>query len=185
MDEDGIRDEDLLMRLRQGDRNALGRLYVRYRLRLYGYCFRLLRNTAEAEDAVHETFLKVSGGADSLTATGAFRSWVFRIARNESLMILRRKHGHRAADPDELSDETTPLEILMAKDAGEVVRRVLDRLRVDYRDVLLLREVEGLSYAEIALVTEATLDSVKSRIFKARKALQQNLERWKTERSEL
>ncbi len=180
-----IRDEDLLTRLRGGDRTALAQLYTRYRVRLYGYCLRLVGSSVEAEDAVHETFLKISDGALSLTAIGAFKTWLFRIARNEALMIVRRNHGHPSVEPDGLMDETTPLQILVAKDQTEVVRNGLGRLRVEYRDALLLREFEGLSYAEIALVTDSTVDAVKSRIFKARKALQRDLERWNTKRSEL
>ncbi len=176
-------DEDLLTGLREGDRKALAQLYTRYRVRLYGYCFRMLGSGVDAEDAVHEAFLKISNGAVSLTAAGAFRTWLFRIARNEALMIIRRKRGHPAVDPDEISDDSTPLQILEAKDEAQVVQQGLGRLRVEYRDVLLLREFEGLSYADIALVTDATLDAVKSRIFKARKALQHDLERWNMGRS--
>lgn len=185
MNRDGIRDEDLLERLRAGDGQALEEIYGRYKTRLFGYCVRLLHDRSDAEDAVHDTFLMLSRGAGSLPAAGAFRTWLFRVARNEALMTIRLKRGHTNVAPDELWDDTTPQQILEGRDRTEVLRQVLDQLKIEYRDALVLREYEGLSYAEIALVTDSTLDSVKSRIFKARKAMHQKLEHLLGKRSQL
>ena len=180
----GLADEHLLARLQSGDGRALGELYRRYRVRLYGYCFRLLRSSDDAEDAVHETFLKLRTGANSLNHAGAFRTWLYHVARNESLMMLRRTHGRSTPIPAEIPDILTPLESLVSKDNAELVRTAIGRLKAEYHEVLILREYEGFSYAEIAEVTETTLDSVKARIFKARKALAAHLEHLFKERKE-
>jgi RNA polymerase sigma-70 factor (ECF subfamily) len=175
-------DEITLERFRRGERNAFDALYVRYRGRLYAYCFRLLQRSDDAEDAVHETFVKLHSGIGSLKHDGAFRTWLYRVARNESFMMIRRIHGRTTVNPDDLWDDTTPLQTLVEKDQTELVRHALGMLKVDYRDVLILREYDGLSYAEIAEVTETTVDSVKARIFKARRALADKLARCFDER---
>ncbi len=168
-------DEMLLERLRKGEREAFRDLYDRYKGRLYAYCFRLLRNEQDAEDAVHDTFVKLHAGVDSLIHAGAFRMWLYRVARNESFMILRRSRGRSQVDPDDCWDDSTPLQTLVENDTADVVRRCLGMLKTEYRDVLLLREYENLSYAEIAEVSGATVDAVKARIYKARKALAERL----------
>ena len=174
---------DLIIRLRAGDRKALATLYERHKAGLYRYCLRLLKDDADAEDAVHATFLNVLQGAESLDRVGAFQAWLYRIARNEALMILRRARRASGGDLDQLVDEETPLKLLIARNREEAVQRALEELRVEYREVLVLREFEGLSYAEIAQVTDMTVDSVRSRIFKARKALSGRLETWLKERN--
>lgn len=168
-------DHKLLERYQSGERDAFTQLYERYKEKLYAYCFRLLRNEQDAEDAVHETFLKLSVGLDSLRHPAAFRTWLYRVARNEALMILRRSRGTTNVDPDTLSDDANPLQILADKDIVHLVQHALGELNIAYRDVLMLREYEGMSYAEIAEVTGSTLDSVKSRIFKARKTMTEKL----------
>jgi len=169
-------DHKLLQRYQSGEHEAFTRLYERYKEKLYAYCFRLLRNGQDAEDAVHETFLKLSVGLDSLRHTAAFRSWLYRVARNEALMILRRSRRTTTIDPDTLSDDTNPLQILTEKDTIRLVQHALGQMKVEYRDVLILREYEGMSYTEIAEVTGSTIDSVKSRLFKARKTISEKLQ---------
>lgn len=168
-------DSRLLERYQSGEREAFKWLYERYKGRLYAYCFRLLRNGPDAEDAVHETFLKLSIGLDSLRHAAAIRTWLYRVARNESLMMIRRARGSPDIDPDTLWDDVNPLHILAEKDTVRLVQHALSEMKVEYRDVLMLREYDGMSYAEIAEITGSTLDAVKSRIFKARKALMEKL----------
>ena len=164
-------DEQLLQRICAGDAGAFARLYERYKGRLYAYCCRLLRNESWAEDAVQDTFLKIHAGVHGVNNPQSFPMWIFRIARNEALMMLREKKQTVEADGDAIWDNNTPLEVLTRKEDLELLRSLLDRLSVLYREVILLREIEQLSYAEIAELTGTTVSSVKSRIFKARKAL--------------
>ncbi len=175
-------DELLLEHIREGNRDALARLYERYKVRLYALCFRLLKNEAKAEDAVHDTFVKIWNGADAIEKSQSFRSWIFRVARNEAFMMMRQKKSVGDDALETLWDDDTPLGLLAEKDSKEIIQRCVDGLKVEYREVLLLREYEQLSYEQIAEITGATESSVKSRIFKARKALAKKLEPWFRER---
>ncbi len=169
-------DEALIDRLRAGDRSALADIYEQYKSRLYGYCFRLLRDEADAKDAVQETFVRLSLGIGLMTANAAFRTWIYRVARNESLMILRRRRKQTSTDPDALSDDRTPQDEAEERDTVAAVHGALARLSLEYREALVLREFDGMSYAEIAELTDSSLDAVKARIFRARRALARELE---------
>lgn len=169
-------DEQLLQRIRVGDAVAFGRLYDRYKGKLYGYCCRLLHNESWAEDAVHDTFLRIHAGVHSVNNPQSFPVWIFRIARNEALMMLREKKSTVEPDDTALWDNDTPLEVLARKEDLQLLQSLLDHLSVPYREVIVMREIEHFSYAEIADLTGTTVSSVKSRIFKARKALGARLE---------
>ncbi len=165
-------DEQLLQQLRSGDTAAFAELYERYKGRLYAYCLRFLRSEPWAEDAVHNTFLKMYTGVHSITSPHSFRLWIFRVARNEALMILRDRKKEASMDPDAVWDDETPFDIVVRKEVHELAAQLLDKLSIAYREVIVLREFEQLSYAEIAGLTGTTVSSVKSRIFKARKAME-------------
>ncbi|MBI3787764.1 MAG: sigma-70 family RNA polymerase sigma factor [Ignavibacteriales bacterium] len=167
--------EQILWRLRSGDETAFAQVYQQYKARVYGYCYRLLRNEQDAEDATQEAFLKVMKSIATLEKAESFRPWMFTIARNEAYAILRRTKNINGIESDEIWAEETPYEELIGKETAELVQRYLNLLKPVYREVLILREYEQLSYAEIARVTGDTESSVKSRIFKARKALTEKL----------
>lgn len=166
-----------------GNTYALALAYERYRGVLYGYCVRILDNPSLAEDAVQETFLKLRTQGNGIADGGALRPWLYRVARNEALGMIRRRRTCGTVDMDSVWDEETPQSALERKDAAEVVQSVLAALKVEYRDVIILREFEGLSYEEIAAVTGDSESSVKSRLFKARKALAKKLAPWWKERN--
>ncbi|MBI5473239.1 MAG: sigma-70 family RNA polymerase sigma factor [Ignavibacteriae bacterium] len=164
-------DEQLLERIREGDRDALAALYMRYRKRLYVFCLRMLKTEAKAEDAVHDTFLKICNCAHAVENSESFQSWVFRIARNEALMAIRKKREQTDGASDDAWDDETPLSLLTKKNTSEILREMIDDLKAEYREVLLLREYEQFSYEQIAGITSSTESSVKSRLHKARLAL--------------
>ncbi len=141
----------------------------------------MVRDDSLADDLVQDTFVKARASLASLHTAASVRAWLFRIARNEALMNLREEHDVLRAS-DEPLDESTPLDVLINMEQRDAVRRLLDMLRPQYREVLILREYEEMSYEEIAAVTEASLLSVKSRIFKARKALTARLKALYAER---
>jgi RNA polymerase sigma-70 factor, ECF subfamily len=171
-------DGELLRRLNEGDRDAFALLYERYRQPLFSYCQRLLRDRDRAEDTVHETFMHIFEHANSLSHANAARSWIFRIAHNEALMLLRRQRRTVEPDPENVWETETPLSSLEEDEESTLVQRLLTSLKVEYREVLQLREYEQLSYAEIANATGDTESSVKSRIYKARRALARALAPW-------
>lgn len=167
-------DAPLVLQLKNGDMNAAGVLYSRYRTPVYGFCFRMLREEAPALDAAQETFLKMIANIGGLQSGVMFRAWLFTIARNEVLMMLRKRKT-AAEDPLDdaatVADPGTPLRSAEGSESSVLIVAALDRLRPIYREAFLLREQEGLSYEEITVVTAASLSAVKSRIFKARMAL--------------
>lgn len=174
-------DQELLALMRGGNQKAFAEIYRRYRQGLYTFCLRLLHSPQEAEDAVHETFVKLASGGASIAEPAALKSWLYRVARNEGLMGLR--HGRERGDADTVWEDETPLSLAEKSDTQTLVRAALDRLRSEYREVLLLREFEGMSYDQITEVTGDSPASVKSRLFRARKALAGVLEGvWNEER---
>lgn len=158
-------------------------LYRRYRRPLFAFCARLLGDAQGAEDAVHETFIKLSTAADGISEPRALKSWLYTVARNEALMTLRRVMKTGEDGTASVWDDETPLSLAEKRDVQTLVQSALAHLKIEYREVILLREFDGLSYAEIARVTGDSASSVKSRIFKARRALAARLaDVWNEER---
>jgi RNA polymerase sigma-70 factor, ECF subfamily len=172
-------DQELLSRIRSGNDRAFTDLHDKYRRRLLAYCYRLLQDRDAAEDIVQVTFQKAFESLSSLDKPELFFYWLFSIARNEIYVIIRktRRNGtlHSIEDEEDLWDDETPFELAVNKEVTEIVQHQLSQLKVEYREVLILRQYDKLSYAEIAAITGYTLSSVESRIFKARKALAKKL----------
>jgi RNA polymerase sigma-70 factor (ECF subfamily) len=164
-------DEDLLDRLLRGDSRSLGEIYTRYRVPLFRFCLRMLKDQARAEDAVHDTFVKLARQHMNIMRAAALKPWLFRVARNEVYMMTRRATPMPLDEADGVLDPSTPHDILERADRDRLVHAMLDALRPEYREVLMLREFEELHYTEIAMVTGSTESAVKSRLFKARQAL--------------
>lgn len=164
-------DADLLDRLLRGDTRSLGEIYERYRVPLFRFCLRMVKDTARAEDAVHDTFVKLARQHSAILNPGSLRSWLFRVARNEVYMMRRRMTPMPLDDAGGVLDPSTPLDILEQAERDTVVHVMLEALRPEYREVIMLREFEEMHYAEIAAITGSTESAVKSRLFKARQAL--------------
>ena len=164
-------DSVLVAKLQQGDRLAFEELYERNKNGVYTYCVRLLADSAAAEDATQDSFMKMFEGIRSIRQPELFRAWLFRIARNEALLRIRKTRKNGQIDDEAVWDSDTPHERFVTNETSEIVRRLLQELKQEYREVLVLREYEQMTYAEIADLTGTTESSVKSRIFKARKAL--------------
>ena len=168
--------------LRSGDRKALGQLYDRYHQHLLRYCVRLLRDEQRAEDAVQNVFLKLQTGQQNIRNGQSMQSWLFTVAHNEALSDINKKKSV-TADDSIVWEGDSPEDELLAKERKELIEIVLQRLHAPYREVIILREYERLSYEEIAGITGTTISSVKSRLFKARKALIEKLKPYFNERS--
>ena len=172
---DSISERELVQRIQHGSQDALSAAYEQYSDGVFAYCLRILADRQLAEDVVQDTFLKVRHYAASLQQDDSFRSWIFRIARNEALMQLRKRRLDSQLDDGSVWSEETPHEQLVALERSEIVNRLLESLKREYREVLVLLVYENMSYAEIATVTGITESSVKSRIFRARKAMIEKL----------
>jgi len=169
-------EQALIEQLKHGDQRALGVIYQEFSSGVFAYCLKILADRQLAEDVVQETFLKVRQHADSIQKSGSFKSWIFRIARNEALMQIRKRRQNGQIDDSTVWEEETPHVQFVKSERLEIVNRLLDNLKQEYREVLVLLVYENMSYAEIAAVTETTESSVKSRIFRARKAMVERLE---------
>ena len=164
-------DDELLQSVADGDPAAFGSLYQKYRKPVYAYCFRILTDHDETEDAVQDTFLKARRSLSTLQRRGSFGPWLFTIARNEAYQRLKSTARSVPLQGADVWDSRDLESELGARDQDALVGNVISRLRLEYREVLLLREYAGLSYAEIAAIIGETESVVKSRLFRARRAL--------------
>ncbi|HCA79354.1 MAG TPA: hypothetical protein DEP53_06420 [Bacteroidetes bacterium] len=171
-------DEDLLTRIRSGSDQAFTELYNKYRRRLLAYCYRLLQDPITAEDVVQIAFQRAFESLSSLDKPELFFYWLFSIARNEVYGRIRktRRNGTPISiEEEDIWADETPHDQVVRKETSEIVQLLLNQLKVEYREVLVLRQYDKLSYAEIAAITGDTVSSVESRLFKARKALAKKL----------
>ena len=164
-------------RLRRGDRAALELAYRHFGARVHATCRGLLGNAADAEDAVQEVFLKLRERATQFDGVSRFSTWLFRISVNHCLQRLEKGRLRSVEQlpqdgPSEFADRgASPLELAHAHDAREVLERRLAELNDEHRAVLVLRELNDLSYAQIAAVLDVPVGTVMSRLARAR-------ERW-------
>jgi RNA polymerase sigma-70 factor (ECF subfamily) len=171
-------DTELIQLLHNADRQAFAELYEHHKAAIYRYCLRMLTDSNAAEDATQETFVKMFSNIGLLQKKESFLPWLFSIARNEVMMHIRRNRRNGVHSDEDVWDKQTPYELTIAAETTEIVQQLLQKLKSEYREVILLREYEQLSYAQIAEVTCNTESSVKSRLFKARKALTSRLKEY-------
>ncbi len=158
---------DLLRRARSGDRAAFGELVSRHQAAVYRVARGILRDPAEAEDATQETFVKAWENLSRFRGESGFFTWLYRIAVNAALMAGRRRpktvklviDRELPRDPDEGEPTMATLE------------KLLGELPPEARAILILRDLEGLSYREISDTLEVPMGTVESRIFRAREEL--------------
>ncbi len=154
---EGSSDPDLAdVHAAKRDRAAFGALYRRYVDRVYGYCFYLLGDHHDAEDATERTFTAALAAIDGFVDEGAtFRAWLFRIAHNQLANALRSRHRQQADSLEAVGEpraNADPAGLLSLAEEARGLRRALDQLPVDRRQVVVLRFVDGLSAREIGAV---------------------------------
>ena len=174
----------LIDRARSGDGSAAGELLQRYQRRVYGLCLRMLGSTEDAEELTQETFVKALMGLERFDGRSTFSTWLYRIATNACLSRLRsdrvRSKARVASLPDmELSSRPSVQTAEGAFDASGRRRAVsvgLGQIAPEHRVVLVLRDVQGLEYEQVAAVLGVPVGTIKSRLFRARVALRRALE---------
>jgi RNA polymerase sigma-70 factor (ECF subfamily) len=162
-------DETLMLEFQRGSRPAFDELFARYHNPIHGFFRRRLADTARAEDLTQETFLAVIRAASRYQPTAPFRTYLYAIAM-KLLFVERRK---QARDSPDQSHELPSFDEL---DAALWVRRSIEKLDPCDREILMLREYEQLSYDEIATLLVLPVNTVRSRLFRARMALKRLLE---------
>jgi len=164
----------LIESFQAGDEFAFVGIYNRFKGPVYSFCYKMLLDSDAAEDVMQETFLRIYENRDRLLKTSAFKSWLFTIARNQCLNSIRRsgKHISLSGEGQEIiSFHDTPIVDMEKSEQIRIVTAFLESLKPDYREVIILREYQNLTYEEIAAITRTTVSAVKSRLFKARKKL--------------
>lgn len=163
-------DEQLILEFQKGSRDAFREIFERYREPLYGFFRRRLENPARAEELTQECFLALVRNAARYEPRASFRSYLYGIAINV-VSAERRKMG-REIEQNENHDHAA---IEADPDAALWVRRALEELEKTDREILMLREYEQLSYSEIAALLRLPINTVRSRLFRARMALKDKL----------
>jgi len=180
-------DQQLVERAQRGDKRAFDLLVTKYQRKLGRLLSRFIRDPAEVEDVAQEAFIKAYRALPNFRGESAFYTWLYRIAVNtakKALGELKRDllvTESARANPDdddetsraenELTDGETPESLLASKEVAEAVNLAIAALSEDLRQAITLREVEGLSYEEIADLMGCPIGTVRSRIFRAREAI--------------
>jgi len=173
----------------QGDREAFSNLVIRYRSRVHAVVMNMVRNEADAWDLSQEVFLKAWLAIGRFEARSSFFTWLYRIAHNLTCDWLRKKRPENAGEFDETwqsgmvaagadvapNSPDSPDAGLARADLRAALEQALSRLSPEHRQAILLKEVQGLKYHEIAEVMDCSIGTVMSRLFYARKKLQEML----------
>jgi len=173
------RDDTLVEAARGGDTDAVEVLVERYQLRLFNYARALTRSESDAEDLAQETFIRAFRSLDRFRGDASFKTWLYRIATNVARTHLGKRSKQAPVWEHRLEAEEVPEERMAGPEdsveTATIRRQALDRalasLSEDMRLPLVLHDVEGLEYQEIAAVLEIPIGTVMSRIFRARKRL--------------
>src|SRR5215468_4470572 len=177
-------DQKLVERAQRGDKHAFELLVAKYQRKLARLLSRFIRNPAEVDDVAQDAFIKAYRALPSFRGDSAFYTWLYRIgintAKNYLVSMGRRaptvtdfdaEEAETFDDGDQLRDINTPESMLMSKQVAETVNEAMESLPDELRTAIQLREIEGLSYEEIATIMNCPIGTVRSRIFRAREAI--------------
>ena len=181
-------DQLLVERVQRGDKRAFELLVAKYQRKINRLVSRLVRDAAEIEDVTQEAFIKAYRALPQFRGESAFYTWLYRIAINTAKNYLASQ-GRRAPtttgsdaeeaetfeDAEQLRDINTPESLMMSKQVGETVSRAMDALPEELRTAIQLREIEGMSYEDIASAMNCPIGTVRSRIFRARESIASEL----------
>ena len=181
-------DRQLVERAQRGDKHAFELLVSKYQRKLARLLARFIRDPVEVEDVAQEAFIKAYRALPSFRGDSAFYTWLYRIgintAKNYLVAMGRRaptttefdsEEAEGFEDADQLRDINTPESMLMSAEIARTVNDTLEHLPEELRNAITLRELEGLSYEDIAAIMNCPIGTVRSRIFRAREAIAERL----------
>ncbi len=180
---DKAADQQLVERVQKGDKRAFDLLVIKYQQRIMNVISRFVNDFAEVQDLAQEAFIKAYRALPNFRGDSAFYTWLYRIAINTAknhLVARSRRPPSGDVDATEaeyyegesaLKDQATPERIALTDEIGKVVFDAIEQLPEDLRMAITLRELEGLSYEEIAGAMDCPIGTVRSRIFRAREAI--------------
>ncbi len=188
IDSDAVVDAALVRQAQSGDSPAFDQIVTRYRGKVFGMCYHLVQNEQDAWDLAQDSFVKAWRALPSFKGESSFYTWIYRIAHNTCYDWLRKRKIESAGEfNDEIhrtvavgaeavpKDNQRPDEVLKNMELGDRIQLAIAQLTPDHRTIIVLREVEGQSYEEIAQIMETSVGTVMSRLFYARKKLQELL----------
>jgi len=181
-------DRELVARAQRGDKRAFELLVEKYQRKLARLLSRFIRDPAEVEDVTQEAFIKAYRALPAFRGDSAFYTWLYRIgintAKNYLMAMGRRAPTSTEVEADEaegfeegeqLRDINTPESVLLSNEIAETVNSTIEKLPEELRTAIQLREIEGMSYDDIARVMDCPIGTVRSRIFRAREAIAEQL----------
>jgi len=180
-------DQQLVIRVQKGDKHAFDLLVKKYQHKVAKLVSRFLYDRSEVEDVTQEAFIKAYRALKGFRGDSAFYTWLYRIAINTAknyLVSMGRRPPRTDVDADgaeglagaeDLREIETPENALLTEEIAQTVRRTIEGLPDDLRTAIMLREFEGMSYEEIANIMECPIGTVRSRIFRAREAIDDEL----------
>jgi RNA polymerase sigma-70 factor (ECF subfamily) len=185
---DSSADKALVERVQRGDKKAFDLLVLKYQTKIVKLVSRYVRDQGDALDVTQDAFLKAYRALPNFRGESAFYTWLYRIAINTAknhLVTMSRRPAEvdlSGGDDDETQLDSlqkemeTPENLLLTKEIQDTIIQTIDRLPDDLRTAITLRELEGLSYEEIATVMDCPIGTVRSRIFRAREAIDNQLQ---------
>jgi RNA polymerase sigma-70 factor (ECF subfamily) len=181
-------DQRLVERLKARDKRAMEILLREHGPKMYGVALRVMRNETDAQEAMQDALISVWEKVGSFEGRSAFSSWLYRVTANAALMRLRKNKKFEQNVPLEspasntdtpalqlAADSELPDAAILRRELGKRLRTAIDELPEPYRTTVLLSDIDGLSLAEIAEATEASIPAVKSRLHRARLRLREEL----------
>ena len=180
---DNATDKEIIERVKGGEKEAYDLLVLKYQQRVINLISRFVKNHSDALDVSQETFIKAYRALPNFRGESAFYTWLYRIAVNTAknhLTVQSRKitkSDYDVADIEQiegnmsLTEQTTPESLLVKDELQETILKTIENLPEDLKSAIMLREIEGLSYEEIAEVMECPVGTVRSRIFRAREMI--------------
>ena len=181
-------DRQLVERAQRGDKHAFELLVEKYQRKLGRLLARFIRDPAEVEDVTQEAFIKAYRALPAFRGDSAFYTWLYRIGINTAknyLMALGRRaptsteveaeDAEGYEEGEQLRDINTPESMLLSKEIAQTVNATIEQLPEELRTAIQLREIEGMSYEDIARIMDCPIGTVRSRIFRAREAIAERL----------
>lgn len=177
-------DAALVARVQRGDKRAFDLLVLKYQRKIMRLLSRMIREPSEIEDVAQEAFIKAYRALPQFRGESAFYTWLYRIAINtarnwqasnsrrpQASSVVETEDGETFNEIDNLTDISTPESVLASRQIAETVNAAMQSLPEDLRTAILLREIEGMSYEDIAQSMGCPIGTVRSRIFRAREAI--------------
>lgn len=178
----------LVERVRRGDRHAFDLLVIKYQRKIMRLLSRMIHDPADVEDVAQEAFVKAYRALPQFRGDSAFYTWLYRIAVNTArnwqaasfrrpatVSVLENEEGETFDQIDGLSDQSTPESMMASRQIAQTVNEAIEALPEDLRTAIVLREIEGMSYEDIASTMQCPIGTVRSRIFRAREAIASRL----------